>query len=110
MQSRTARHRPLSCRRSHEETPDGTPSKEAKAQRRFSFPEVSLGTNHEQQTTNQFREFACPLPQPHFKLHTLIQPDVTGAVLAETVARVAQLDRVTASEAAGCGFNSRHAH
>ena len=25
-------------------------------------------------------------------------------------ARVAQLDRVTASEAAGCGFNSRHAH
>jgi hypothetical protein len=28
----------------------------------------------------------------------------------EAVARVAQLDRVTASEAAGCGFNSRHAH
>src|ERR1041385_3201121 len=25
-------------------------------------------------------------------------------------ARVAQLDRVTASGAAGCGFNSRHAH
>src|SRR5207342_1036312 len=25
-------------------------------------------------------------------------------------ARVAQLDRVTASEAEGCGFNSRHAH
>lgn len=25
-------------------------------------------------------------------------------------ARVAQLDRVTASEAAGCGFNSRRAH
>src|SRR3954468_7714778 len=25
-------------------------------------------------------------------------------------ARVAQLDRVTASEAAGCGFNSPHAH
>jgi transketolase len=31
-------------------------------------------------------------------------------VLSETFARVAQLDRVTASEAAGCGFNSRRAH
>ena len=29
---------------------------------------------------------------------------------AGKAARVAQLDRVTASEAAGCGFNSRHAH
>ena len=32
------------------------------------------------------------------------------AILCRNVARVAQLDRVTASEAAGCGFNSRHAH
>jgi hypothetical protein len=30
--------------------------------------------------------------------------------LPPKAARVAQLDRVTASEAAGCGFNSRHAH
>src|ERR1041385_6176250 len=31
-------------------------------------------------------------------------------VSSPAVARVSQLDRVTASEAAGCGFNSRHAH
>ena len=30
--------------------------------------------------------------------------------LSDTNARVAQLDRVTASEAEGCGFNSRRAH
>ena len=29
---------------------------------------------------------------------------------SDIVARVAQLDRVSASEAAGCGFNSRRAH
>jgi hypothetical protein len=35
---------------------------------------------------------------------------VAGHVAGDTFARVAQLDRVTASEAAGCGFNSRRAH
>ena len=35
---------------------------------------------------------------------------ISNRGMNDICARVAQLDRVTASEAAGCGFNSRRAH
>src|SRR5262249_50687726 len=38
------------------------------------------------------------------------EPFLLQAVAEQSSARVAQLDRVTASGAEGCGFNSRHAH
>ena len=41
---------------------------------------------------------------------TLEKAQITVHGLSDIFARVAQLDRVTASEAAGCGFNSRRAH
>ena len=36
--------------------------------------------------------------------------DPAGPATIRPAARVAQLDRVAASEAVGCGFNSRRAH
>ncbi|MDB6019100.1 MAG: hypothetical protein JWR19_3589, partial [Pedosphaera sp.] len=54
---------------------------------------------------NRYRQFC--LPRVVFRRYCVV-PEF--AVWLQTVARVAQLDRVTASEAAGCGFNSRHAH
>ena len=46
----------------------------------------------------------------HSDGQTLEMAQVAVHGLNDTFARVAQLDRVTASEAAGCGFNSRRAH
>lgn len=43
-------------------------------------------------------EFACPLPQPWAYCEALV------------IAPVAQLDRVTVSEAVGCGFDPRRVH
>jgi hypothetical protein len=39
-----------------------------------------------------------------------ILEQISNRGMIDICARVAQLDRVTASEAAGCGFNSRRAH
>ncbi len=50
------------------------------------------------------------IPRPQTKSCLVFAGGLIHCLFSFGFARVAQLDRVTASEAAGCGFNSRRAH